>query len=532
MRTLVVLSSLIVGCAGPSMPSGETGETGSGGTGTGPGETGVPTSSGPGGTTGTTETTGAPVDPEQATLVHSFGWTQLGAFEETEPCVQWTLNNDEPIYVNTVTLVNDGGFHHSNWLVVPETKFAGEDGFFDCGDRGFNELEAAISGTVVFAQSTQSREEVQALPPGVVIKIPARHKVIAGVHLLNLGSTSLDTELRMALELIHPKRVDVVVAPFRFTYSDLHIPPMQRSRFTGTCTFDDEYMSAVGKPLDLKLYYVLPHFHYLGDSFKIDVVGGPEDGTNLYTLDGFDADANGRAFDPPFDFTGAEGIRVYCGYDNWRDVEIGWGIGDQEMCVMLGLADSAAIMDLSVSEGSAVVGQDGDVLLNEGPCDPLVIAKNGAQTLPTEEEREMPMHVPPTDEEDVDLDPKKMCVDADAGASASGTTLSHLRGAVFVPGCIFSSCHDAKSPAAGLDLQSPDLHAALTNHSVVANVDAPLIKPGDPAGSWFYRIVSQCEPQDDGGGTVRHMPYNAPTLLPDEHVAAIEAWIAAGALDD
>ncbi|MBL9101743.1 MAG: hypothetical protein JNL82_12345 [Myxococcales bacterium] len=488
---------------------------------------------GGGGSEGTsTETTGAPAEPEHATLVHSFGATQLKAFEEIEPCVQWTLHNDEPIYVNTVTLVNDGGFHHSNWLVVPEESFPGADGFFNCDDRGYTELEAAIAGTVVFAQSTQSREEVQELPPGVVIKVPARHKVIAGVHLLNLGSTSLDTELRMALDIIHPRLVDVVVAPFRFSYYDLRIPAKQRSRFTSTCTFAADYMSAVGKPLDIKLYYVLPHFHYLGDSFEIDVIGGPDDGKNLYTLDGFDADANGRAFDPPFDFAGAEGIRVWCGYDNWRDKEIGWGIGDQEMCVMLGLADSAAIMDLAVNSGSEVVGQDGDVLLNEGPCSPLVIPKNAAQTLPSDAEREGAMYVPPTSDEDVDLDPKKTCVAPDAGVGASGATLSHLNGAVFVPGCIFSSCHDAKSPAAGLDLQSPDLHAALMNHSVAANVDAPLIKPGDPEGSWLYRIVSRCEPQDDGGNTVRHMPYNAPTLLPDEHVAAIRAWIAAGAQDD
>ncbi|MBA3547149.1 MAG: hypothetical protein H0T76_11745 [Nannocystis sp.] len=479
----------------------------------------------------TTPTTGAP-DPDRATMVHSFGVRTMQPFAESEPCVQWTLDNDQPIYVNTVTMVNDGGFHHSNWLAVPEDKFPGADGFFDCGERGFTELDAAVSGTVLFAQSTQSRSEAQVLPPGVVVKIPPRHKIVAGVHLLNLGSTDLDSELRMALELVHPRTVEVVVAPFRFSYFDLNIPANQRSGFTSSCSFDADYANAVGGVLDIKLYYVLPHFHYLGDAFSVDVIGGPEDGRNLYTLNGFDADANGRAFDPPVELAGATGLRFYCGFDNWRDKAIGWGIGDQEMCVMLGLADSRAIMDLSVQSGSQVVGVDGDVTLNEGPCTVFALPKNEAQTLPTDEERTGEFYVPPSSEGDVDLEPTKSCVDSDRKAAPSGTTLSHLRDAVLVPGCIFSSCHDAKQPTAGLDLQSPGLHAALLDHPVVAGVDIPLVKPGDPDNSWLYQLVSQCEPQDAKGSVVRPMPYNAPTLLPDAHVAALRAWIAAGAADD
>ncbi len=480
------------------------------------------------GTAGTTEVD----DPDRATLVHSFGFANMAPFAESEPCVQWTLHNDAPIYINTVTMVNDGGFHHSNWLAVPEDKFPGADGFFDCESRNYTELDAAVSGTVLFAQSTQSRSEVQQLPPGVVVKLPPRHKIIAGVHLLNLGSTDLDSELRMAIDLVHPRTVEVVVAPFRFSYFDLHLPANTRTRHGSTCTFDADYYDAVGSPLDIKLYWVQPHFHYLGDAFGVDVVGGPEDGRNLYTLAGFDAGANGRAFDPPVDLSGAQGLRFYCGFDNWRDKEIGWGIGDQEMCVMLGLADSRAIMDMGVRTGSKVVGSDAEVLLNEGPCDVLALPKNEAQTLPSEAERTGEFYVPPGDEADVDLEPVKRCVDSDIDAEPSGTTLTHLREAVFVPGCIFSSCHDAKLPTAGLDLQGPELHAALLGHKVAAGVDIPLIAPGDPDGSWLYQIVSRCEPQDADGDVRRPMPYNAPTLLPDEHVAALRAWIEAGARDD
>lgn len=199
---------------------------------------------------------------------------------------------------------------------------------------------------------------------------------------------------------------------------------------------------------------------------------------------------------------------------------------------MLGLADSRAIMDLSVQSGSEVVGSEDGRIVSEGPCSVLALPKNTAQTMPGPEEVAGAMYVPPGDEKDVDLEPVKRCVDSNVDAKPSGDTLTHLRGAVFVPGCIFSSCHDAKSPTVGLDLQGLGLHAALLGHKPVADVEMPLIKPGDPDGSWMVQLVSRCEPKDAAGAVQRPMPYNAPTLLPDEHVAALRAWISAGAKDD
>ena len=49
---------------------------------------------------------------------------RLAPLEETSPCLQWTLNNDAPIYVQNVRLTNDGGSHHSNWFAVPAGRIA------------------------------------------------------------------------------------------------------------------------------------------------------------------------------------------------------------------------------------------------------------------------------------------------------------------------------------------------------------------------------------------------------------------------
>lgn len=531
-RAAVVLAAplLVLACQRESVPEDST----SGGATTG-GSTAEADATGGAVTSSSTSggTTGEPAD-ERATLVHSFGVYPLQPHQEIEPCVQWTLGNEQAIYVNAVTLVNDGGYHHSNWFVVPEDVFPGDDGRWNCWDRGFSELEAAVKGTVLFAQSTQSRHEVMPLPTGVVVKVPPRHKVISQTHLLNLGSTELDTELRIGLDIIHPRDVDVVVAPMHLEYRDLHILPNQRTRFTGDCSFGDAYAKAAQKPLDLKLYYVLPHYHYLGEYFRLEILGGPRDGEVLFQLDGFNGGANGKAFDPPVDLSGADGLRFACGYNNWLNKEIGYGIGDQEMCAMLGLADARVMIESNVSQGSKVVGVDGDVTLYEAECSDFAVFKNPAQSLPTQEEKDAPLYVPPREPGDVDLDPVKPCVDSDPAAAPLDTvTLTALRDAVLAPSCVFSSCHDAAAPAAGLDLQTAaGLHARLLDHEVVADTTMPLVAPGDPEGSWLFELMSRCDPSDDKGVTVTHMPFNAPTLLPDDQIATLRAWIAAGALDD
>ncbi|MFY0537316.1 hypothetical protein [Nannocystis pusilla] len=522
-RSLVVLA-LVCGCPRPGSSDSE-GTTTATTSETATGTTGDPTPP--------PSTTGEPAT-ETATVVHSFGSYLMTPYLEIEPCVQWTLHNDEAIYVNAVTLVNDGGFHHSNWFAVPEEVFAGEDGFWDCASRSYNEITAAVEGTVLFAQSTQSRQEVMQLPAGAVIKIPARHKIVAGTHLLNLGSTDLDSELRMALDIIHPRDIGAVLAAMHLDYRDLAIPANKHSRFTGNCSFKATFEKSTGQPFDMKLYYVLPHYHYLGEYFGLQVLGGARDGEFLFKLDGFNGGANGAAFDPPVDLSDAEGLRFACGFNNWLGKEIGYGIGDQEMCMMLGLVDARVMIESRVSEGSQLVGVDDDVVLHEAECANYAVFKNPAQGPPTPEEIARPLYVPPTDPGDVDLEPTKSCTDsASTAAPDTPTTLASVRDSIFTPSCSFSSCHDASAPAAGLDLQTAEgLGARLLAHEVVADTPDPLVTPGDPQASWLYRLVAECEPQNGSGATVRHMPFNAPTLLPDPLVAKLRAWIEAGALDD
>lgn len=495
------------------------------------GSNGEDTSTDTAGTDTETETGEDPL--ESASFTHRFGTYALDPYQEDERCVAWTLENDEPMYIQAVTLSNLGYWHHSNWFVVPEDTFPGPDGYFNCSDRGFTELGAATAGTVLFAQSTQSFVEEQRTGAGAIIKVPPRHKVVAGVHLLNVGPAPVETDLFMTLEIIHPKDVEVVLTPFRLSYLDLDIPANSEARFTGACnTLGEKYETATNTPLDIKLHYVIPHFHYLGNYFDLTFLGGPMDGQSVFEHNGFNGEALGGTFDPPLDLTGVTGLRYTCGYDNWRDVNVGWGIGDQEMCVMLGLAESRVLMDISVTGGTVAVGQTDGIFEFEGPCGILAVPKNPAQTDPTDEERNGVLYVPPTKPEDQDIPPVPTCEDHDPTVAPDiEPTLGNVFGVVFNQSCAFNSCHGGGAAAGGLDLQAADLHTELLDHETLANPGMALVEPGDPDNSWLFQILGQCEPMGQNG-VVTHMPRNSPVLLDDRSIALVRDWIAAGAMND
>lgn len=480
--------------------------------------------------------TGGTEPAASAQFSHDFGDFTLAPLQEiADLCISWTLRNEKPLYVNGVTVSNGGGYHHSNWFVVPEDQYPGPDGFFDCDERGFAEVAAAVAGTVIFAQSTQSQIEEQKLAAGAVIKIPPHHKIMADVHVLNLSNRPHTTDLIMSLALIHPRDVTAVMTPFRLSYLDLHIPPKSEAHFTGDCDLASVYQQAAGKPLDLKLYWVLPHYHYLGNYFRVQVIGGPRDGEVIHGLDSFNAEANGKALDPPLDLTGARGLRFTCGYGNPRDTSVEWGIGDQEMCVMLGFADSAVLMDASVVGENHVDGLVDGVVRNSGPCVGIGLQKNAAQTMPGADEIAAELYIPPGGTSGPGSGPDIIpCVDTSGNALAEPpATLSSIRENILNVSCVFSACHDSVVPAGGLDLASDGLRERLLAHPILtARTDLSLVQPGDPEGSWLYYILSRCEPEDDTGRRLAHMPRNSPALLDPTLVAKVRAWIASGAADN
>ena len=65
---------------------------------------------------------------------------------------------------------------------------------------------------------------------------------------------------------------------------------------------------------DFDVYYVLPHYHSMGLGMRIDVLGGPMDGANLFSNMGGYGESVGRTFDPPIAVRGADALAITCDY--------------------------------------------------------------------------------------------------------------------------------------------------------------------------------------------------------------------------
>jgi len=323
---------------------------------------------------------------------HSFGTIPLDPGEEIgSVCQSWALNNETELWVNAVELTNNGGYHHSNWFFIPQGKHDYPmEPWYNCYGDGFSEITAALEGGVLYAQSTQVMHDIQKFGDGVAVRIPPYSRIIGATHLLNVYPEPVETELALSIYTIDEKDVAIKLSPFQLTYFDLQIPPQSQSEFSSSCDIDALYQDMLSKPLDLKLHYILPHYHALGTRFDVSVYGGERDGEELFDLGAFTADPFGRVFDPPVDLSGAKGLTFRCGYNNPRDDTVGHGIGDQEMCILLGFAETPLAMD-GRAESNTVVGPDEEgVLQNTSSCNMIGFGfsqkKPGGDPLPAASE--------------------------------------------------------------------------------------------------------------------------------------------------
>ncbi len=282
-------------------------------------------------------------------------------------CRSWTLGNAEPIYVNAVELEQDESSHHSNWLFVPEGNFDGPDGIWPCSERGYSQLGAAVVGGVLYAQSTQATRETQKFPDGVVIRLPPNARIISDIHTLNSSSSDVTGNSNVTLYSLAPDEVTVELVPFHLTYDGLHIPPQSTSRFTGECDLEKQFQQNTKKPLDMKVYYMLPHTHALGTRMFVEAMGGAIDGQTLIDVRGFNGEARGRSYDPPIDLNGATGLRFGCEFENPRAESVGWGFDDQEMCETLGFAATPIAFESRVDTAESS-GDDNGIATFSGDC--------------------------------------------------------------------------------------------------------------------------------------------------------------------
>jgi hypothetical protein len=302
-------------------------------------------------------------------LIHDFPTIASKAGQEIlGTCRSWTLNNPTELWVNAVELDQDEASHHSNWLFVPDDKFTGDDGIWRCHDRSYDQLTAALAGGVLYAQSTQATHEVQKFPNAAAVRIPPYSRIISDIHILNATQSDVSGHARLTLYTLSPSELKTKLAPFHLGFNVLDIPPQASSRSTASCDLYSAFESAFNRPPDAKIYYILPHYHALGYHFFVSHVAGPRDGQVFFDSMGAVGEARGRAFDPPLDLSGDDGLAFGCDFDNPTPDVVQWGFGNQEMCELLGFTDSPLAWESGVGSVSQDMNAMNGLPTYTGPC--------------------------------------------------------------------------------------------------------------------------------------------------------------------
>lgn len=310
---------------------------------------------------------------EGTPLTHDFADFSTDPGQEIlSLCQSWTINNKDEIWVHAVELNQNVSEHHSNWTFVPDDLYPGMDGVWPCDDRNYNQLSAALSGGVLYAQSTQAEHEVQYFANGAAIRIPPYSRIIGDVHVLNTTDHKVTGHAKLSIYSLPKEQVKVKLAPFHMTYEGLDIPAEATSRFYGSCDLDSAYMSAASIPFGMKIYYALPHTHKLASRFFFGIRGGQKDGQMLIDIAQYNGEPHGRSYNPEVDMPGANGLMFGCEYINNRPVNVKWGFGDQEMCEMLGFADSEVTFETRIKTADPD-GSEGNIQKFTGACDTLSV---------------------------------------------------------------------------------------------------------------------------------------------------------------
>jgi hypothetical protein len=273
--------------------------------------------------------------------------------------------------VNAVEMHGGSGWHHSNWVFAPADDYPGPDGMWDCPSRQFDGRGAAIAGGVLYAQSTQTTGETQRFLPGAAVLIPAHSAIIGETHALNASPASVETNLSLTIYTLNENGVTILLHPLVLEDHALDIPPKAQSSFAMSCDLEATNERVLKQPLNMRIHYVMPHYHRLGTGMTLEAIGGEKDGQSIFETSSPIGEPLGRLMDPPFDLTGATGLRTSCSYDNPRDAPVHWGVGDQEMCVLLAFTDSplmwAGVTGSDDTNQQLGTAPDGTVL-NQSAC--------------------------------------------------------------------------------------------------------------------------------------------------------------------
>jgi hypothetical protein len=306
-----------VACSSEGASSAVGGQDGgSGGQNGGPGAGGGP--AGTGGQASTPSGTGVSIDGNvlRVTVVAR----DVPPGDDQHVCVVLPLPNEEPVWVRRMVGILEGGSHH---LIVDRQPGATPQ----LEPRACAPTPGSDASRLMIAQQA---EAVVELPEGVAFSIAAGQPLFLQLHYFNSSDEVRDIRGHVDLEMLDPE------GP---------VPTEARSMFTGKIGFTlpaksiSSIVSYV-KPTPTEgtrhVFAVTSHTHRLGIHAEIEHVTSETAPAvaPLHVSDSWDEPPL-TMLSPPLPFTGTEGLRLTCQYENTLDRAVNFGTrATDEMCFM------------------------------------------------------------------------------------------------------------------------------------------------------------------------------------------------------
>jgi hypothetical protein len=236
-------------------------------------------------------------------------------------CVVVDLGNEAPVWVNKVSAELSGGSHH---LIVdrqPATAALSSQPTV-CAPTMASDVSRLI-----IAQQKQTSVE---LPSGVAFKLDARQKLFLQLHYFNVDQTAHDIMGTVELAVVDTSAGTPIEAKNLFTgATQINIPAHSMME---TKSFYQPKAPAGTR----RVFALTSHTHRLGVRQTIERVAS----ANAVAVQPLHeslmwSEPPLTQLSPPLSFTGTDGLRLTCRYNNDTDQAVTFGVEAQdEMCFM------------------------------------------------------------------------------------------------------------------------------------------------------------------------------------------------------
>jgi hypothetical protein len=236
-------------------------------------------------------------------------------------CVVVDLGNETSVWVSRVAASLSGGSHH---LIVdrqPSSAMLYSDA------KSCAPTMAGDASRLIIAQQKETAVD---LPSGVAFKLEAHQHLFLQLHYFNVDQAAHDITGTVTLTIADTSAGAPLEAKNLFTGStSINIPAHGSSE--SKAFYQPKAMSGTRR-----VFALTSHTHHLGIDQTIERVASADAPTVKPVHESLMwSEPPLTQLTPPMDFTGSDGLRLICRYQNDGDAPVSFGVeAQQEMCFM------------------------------------------------------------------------------------------------------------------------------------------------------------------------------------------------------